>query len=309
VERSYWAMSRNIEPYWAMSRSPGVQNRAPVYGYAALPCAVFYQGRPDGLPEEERCGAAGSLWGWNHACLQNDEETVNDTKRFDYTQAGSLGRKELGERLRAARRRLKESEAVINDSGWKTTLSHSARAWQVFAACVELTASWGKGNDKVYLVTIADLAGVPSGKVSPILRAFHDEGVFGWNKEARSRQKGLLSLPPAEGGDLVKKPATSKQKCHECGATGLRPKIYYGEDTGLLECPRCGASREWEGATPRSVVPGVRTEVPHCPDHPDTELWLDSGYQPDGVYVAKIVNEDGSAWCCAACTVGAASAQ
>ena len=52
---------------------------------------------------------------------------------------------------------------------------------------------------------------------------------------------------------------------------------------------------------PRPAKP-PKTSKPRCPDHPEVELWLNTGHREDSAYVAKIVNPDGSAWCCAECT-------
>jgi Helix-turn-helix domain len=37
-----------------------------------------------------------------------------------------------------------------------------------------------------------------------------------------------------------------RQKCHQCGSTNLRAKLYLGEDTGTLECQQCGTANDKE---------------------------------------------------------------
>src|SRR3954451_14903563 len=102
-----------------------------------------------------------------------------------YTKAGSLGIAEVGRKIRASRSRLVESEE----------LGDSARAWKIWAACQELTASWSKGSDRVHVATIANMCNLRADKVSPILYKFDEEGIFGWVKDGGSRKPGILSLP------------------------------------------------------------------------------------------------------------------
>lgn len=92
--------------------------------------------------------------------------------------------KEAGLKLRLSRQRLAESD--LHDIG---------RAWRVWAACVELTASYSKNAERTTVVEIAALAGIRADKVSPILREFDRLGVFTWRKEEGRRRAGLLVLP------------------------------------------------------------------------------------------------------------------
>ena len=127
-----------------------------------------------------------------------------------YTRAGSIGFAEAGRRLRASRQRLLES----------AELSDSVRAWKIWAACAELTASWSKGSDRVHVATIANLAGLRADKVSPILRAFHEQGIFGWVKSTvpkERRSPGILSLPSL--GIKETKQTPEAKGCPSCGVT------------------------------------------------------------------------------------------
>jgi hypothetical protein len=148
-----------------------------------------------------------------------------------YTKAGSLNIAETGRRIRASRRRLTESEE----------LNGSLRAWKVWAACSELTASWSKGSDRVHVLSIANLADLRPDKVSPILRKFHELGIFGWVKDEGKRSPGILSLP-----SLGEKPERAAPAAREGGT----PEIEAPEPEGPFTCGKkgCEVEVEIEGA-------------------------------------------------------------
>ncbi|MFL5962206.1 MAG: hypothetical protein ACJ757_04870 [Gaiellaceae bacterium] len=102
-----------------------------------------------------------------------------------YTKAGAMNFAEVGRKIRVSRQRLTDSDE----------LGDSVRAWKIWAACSELTASWSKGSDRVHVRTIANLAGLRADKVSPILYKFAEQGIFGWVKDQGKRSPGILSLP------------------------------------------------------------------------------------------------------------------
>jgi hypothetical protein len=66
---------------------------------------------------------------------------------------------------------------------------------------------------------------------------------------------------------------------------------------GLLSLPSLTEPKLVERKPKQKVA-----SPPRCPDHPDIELWLNEFHDENSVYVAKIVNPDGTAWCCAECT-------
>lgn len=100
------------------------------------------------------------------------------TERIKYADAGR--------KLRLSRQRLAESELGR---------SKSPRAWRVWAACIEATASYSKGAERIYVSEIAKTAGMRPDKVSPILMEFDRLGVFGWKKDKGRRSTGFLTLP------------------------------------------------------------------------------------------------------------------
>ena len=103
-----------------------------------------------------------------------------------YAQAGSLDRVEMGLRLRASRDRLMNSSRADH-----------TRAWRLWAACVEATASYSKGSDETFVTTLANRAGVDAKYAGQCLRQFNEDGVFTWNASPQgSRTMGMLSLPP-----------------------------------------------------------------------------------------------------------------
>lgn len=57
---------------------------------------------------------------------------------------------------------------------------------------------------------------------------------------------GLLpdDAAPTKRPKPEKKVESPKQKCWACGATSLRPKMYMGTNTGILECSQCGSANE-----------------------------------------------------------------
>jgi hypothetical protein len=59
----------------------------------------------------------------------------------------------------------------------------------------------------------------------------------------RSAWKIMKWPTPAAGSSSLAGSKTS-QKCHQCQSASLVPKMYMGEDTGMLECTVCGAANE-----------------------------------------------------------------
>lgn len=175
-----------------------------------------------------------------------------------YTQAGTLTSVEVGRRFRASRENLAHSQFILIEGTGKnerrTDLSDSARAWKVWAVCAELTASWSKASDRVHVRTIANRAGLREDKVSPILRAFHEEAVFGWVKDEGKRSAGLLTLPmgPAMGHAGVSapkdepedsapaSPSPRKKACPECpGEIELERRNWESTGKAYWMCPVC----------------------------------------------------------------------
>lgn len=68
------------------------------------------------------------------------------------------------------------------------------RDWQVFAACVVLTASWSKTHDHVFVEQIAAFAGVSRGRTSESLRRLATLNVITWVPSNTRRRDSLLSL-------------------------------------------------------------------------------------------------------------------
>jgi hypothetical protein len=97
--------------------------------------------------------------------------------------------KEMGERLRLSRERLMASE-----------LAGTARAWRLWAACVDATVGYTREADATYVVGLARRANMERQVASKLLRRFSELGVFQWRSGPRgSHTKGLLTLP-ASGG-------------------------------------------------------------------------------------------------------------
>lgn len=167
--------------------------------------------------------------------------------KFDYTRAGSLDADAANERVRLSRQRLMDSERVLADGARSGRLANSARAWQVWAVCVCMTATFRKGSDKTAARFIADQAGLRTDKVTPILRAFTDEGIFIWTPPT-GRGLGLLSLPGLDTevkADRYQAPskdrpsssqARNRRKCSDCGSTSFEPEP---GDRGTLQCAAC----------------------------------------------------------------------
>ena len=67
----------------------------------------------------------------------------------------------------------------------------------------------------------------------------------GTTRRGGSRSALKVLTWPKRTVDADDRPTTtSGQKCWQCGARSLRPKLHQGEDTGLLECGQCGAANE-----------------------------------------------------------------
>lgn len=159
--------------------------------------------------------------------------------------------KDAGRKMRLSRQRLAESE-----------LHTSGRAWRVWAACIELTASYSKNAERTTVVEIAALAGIRPARVSPILRDFDRLGVFTWRKDRGRRSPGLLVLPALEtqNGSV----SDPKRVLYLEGAL---------EETSGLEGPRPGEAPH----------PGK-----HCRKHADVELYNGECSQCEHeAYVAK----------------------
>lgn len=135
-----------------------------------------------------------------------------------YTKAGSMPIAEVGRKIRLSQQRLLHSD-----------LSSLHSAWRVWAACSILTASWSKGSDRVHVVTIANLAGLRPDKVSPILRKFHEQGIFGWVKDTGSRQPGILSLPSLGERELAA-PRTPREDTERCWVEGCHRPVQQNSD-------------------------------------------------------------------------------
>ncbi len=111
----------------------------------------------------------------------------------------SADQRELGARLQLSQARLTEHYFGAKDP----------RTYKAWAACVALTAGYGKVSDVVHVSTIEKLAGLAEGKGSKPLRELHDKGVIVWDKQAGQRTPGTLSLPPLpaeDDGDRQERP-------------------------------------------------------------------------------------------------------
>jgi hypothetical protein len=75
--------------------------------------------------------------------------------------------------------------------------------------------------------------------------------------------------------------------------------------TGFLALPSWVEPDADAGSSTKGQPKRSAPKAPPCPDHPGTELWLHERHSEDSAYVAKIVNADGTAWCCPQCTMEA----
>jgi hypothetical protein len=105
----------------------------------------------------------------------------------------------------------------------------NVRVVKVWAACIALTAGWGKTGDTVHVSAVEKQAGLPPGKASSVLRDLHDAGVIQWSKHRGHRQMGVLTLPA-----LGSPQDDDTRECTACGAVGY---IVNGV------CGSCGADQ------------------------------------------------------------------
>ena len=243
---------------WTLSE-PGPYSITMPLGPATVPaCGSLPRMEPEDRAEALTEEIGRRQAGYGHLARLQELQTGRFMK---YTDAGSLSRPEVGRRIRASRRRLADSDLEFLASGRKTKLATSARSWRVWAVCSELTASWGKGSDRVHVATIANLAGLREDKVSPILRAFDEEGIFSWRKETGRRGKGLLSLPPLsepEPESRSEKPTPRKPKCFNCQSEDFQAvESGRGSERGVLICQKCHSWCESDGQEHSEAVVGA----------------------------------------------------
>lgn len=111
-------------------------------------------------------------------------------------------------------------------------LANSPRAWRIWAVCAELTASYSKSADRVYVSTIANLANVRPDHASPVLRQFDAEGIYIWRKDVGRKSPGFLALPSY----AEPKPSAPVGDCPKCG-TALKIGKASDLDATLSDAP------------------------------------------------------------------------
>lgn len=174
------------------------------------------------------------------------------TQRTDYVDASR--------RFRLSRQRLAESE-----------LDGQARAWKLWAVCMERTAGYSKSADRVHVVTLANLAGMRDDKASALLREFDRLGVVVWRKDTGRRSPGFLALPSWVEPDGGPRPS-SGPKCPECGGKLRRQTSETSSQTQGWLCAEddshwvgpCGVWLSADKMCGEPVAPGNEF---YCPRH------------------------------------------
>jgi hypothetical protein len=141
---------------------------------------------------------------------------------MESTEKFSADPEELAARLRLSQERLRD----LFLAGSKEAASKDTRTPRVWAACVALTAGWGKVSDTVHASGIEQQAGLAKGKASAILRDLDAKGVIVWQKDRGLRSPGTLSLPPL---------STAREQ-----APAAREQAPATAPGALNTCPECG---------------------------------------------------------------------
>jgi hypothetical protein len=163
------------------------------------------------------------------------------TRRPAHCQPGSMtDARELGKRLRCSRERLTESE-----------LAKSARAWRMWAACVDATFGYAREGDLTYAATLGNTVGVDRWAASKLLQQFNELGVFVWIPAPRgSRGISELRLPQLEirSANHVNRDETHQSRDPRASLQSNTSEVLRHSSVESLD----GKSKDGESESPRA---------------------------------------------------------
>jgi hypothetical protein len=148
--------------------------------------------------------------------------------------------------------------------------------WRVLAAVIELTVTWSKLEDEVYLAQIARIAGMHDGegnarpgdvkRVAHSLKQLRDAGIITYVPSRRHGQKSRIGLVPADG------------------SVGSAPEMGSEIDPPSLEASTSPSTNE-ERDTPPGGIPllrkaGLEEEVEEASSEGESDRVLDGGAVP-----------------------------